>query len=679
LPDIFLSYGHDDEVTARRFAEGFERAGFSVWWDSSIRSGEAFDAAIEQALEDASVVVVLWSKSSVQSRWVRAEATLAERNKTLLPVMIEACKRPIMFELTHTADLSHWRGAADDKTWQALLLELRQRVALGITRTRATASDSGARRSMDPAPPRSFFGKTRIIAASLGIAALLLITGVGYWALTRERSTPAATPTQANATHPVTVPDVPRASIAVVPFANLTGEASKEYFSDGMADELINSLSHINGLKVPARTSSFAYKGRNVDSRHIAQDLGVATILAGSVQSAGKQIRVTAELVDGRTGYHLWSNSYDRPFTDIFKLQDELTAAIVQALQDTLQTTLPLPAIHAPPTTDVMAYQLYLQARAAELGGESDLHRGVALLDQAIARDPTFARAFAARATMRALLLEAPDTPVAVLVAAERDGRQALALDPSLAQAHAALAIINTFHANWVESEANFRKALPLDGNDPFTHTQYSFELLTTGHLHQAYQEGQEAYRLAPADVGTISALLILLAVEGREAEMKKYNTILASLNAHPPDVGSVMSDAARKAGGEDVMRLVAAAAADPNRKPQALQALRGLVQRAGVRNLNEIEVRNIIVAFVALGAPGQAYALTNRMLDDFARSGTLRSGFAWGFIWLPPLRDFRKDPHFQQLAARLHLIEYWQAYGAPDSCDFNDGKVACH
>ncbi len=121
--------------------------------------------------------------------------------------------------------------------------------------------------------------------------------------------------------------------MAVLPFANLTGETSKEYFSDGMAGELINSLSHISGLKVPARTSSFAYKGRNVDSRRIAQDLGVATILDGSVQSAGNRIRVTAELVDGRSGYQLWSDSYERPFTDIFKLQDDITAAIVQALR----------------------------------------------------------------------------------------------------------------------------------------------------------------------------------------------------------------------------------------------------------------------------------------------------------------------------------------------------------
>ncbi len=96
LPDIFLSYGHDDVQTAKRFAESFEREGISVWWDASIRSGEAFDAVIENALKGAKAVVVLWSKTSVQSRWVRAEATLADRNRTLVPAMIEACERPIM-------------------------------------------------------------------------------------------------------------------------------------------------------------------------------------------------------------------------------------------------------------------------------------------------------------------------------------------------------------------------------------------------------------------------------------------------------------------------------------------------------------------------------------------------------------------------------------------------------
>ena len=128
----------------------------------------------------------------------------------------------------------------------------------------------------------------------------------------------------------------PRSSIAVLPFANLTREPEKEYFSEGLAEELIHLLARVPGLKVPARTSSFAYKGRNVDIRQIARDLEVGAVLEGSVRSAGERIRVTAQLVDAQTGYHIWSETYDRNFGDLFQLQDELAGAVVQALKLTL-------------------------------------------------------------------------------------------------------------------------------------------------------------------------------------------------------------------------------------------------------------------------------------------------------------------------------------------------------
>jgi hypothetical protein len=126
MPDIFLSYSRDDQATARRFAEGFERAGLSVWWDVTLRSGEAYDRVTEKALRDARAVVVLWSRKSVNSDWVRAEATIALRNKTLMPVMIEPCERPIMIELTHTVDLSHWAGNVSDEAWRAFISDVRE-------------------------------------------------------------------------------------------------------------------------------------------------------------------------------------------------------------------------------------------------------------------------------------------------------------------------------------------------------------------------------------------------------------------------------------------------------------------------------------------------------------------------------------------------------------------------
>src|SRR6516164_3757422 len=118
MPDIFLSYTREDQATAQRFAEAFEGQGFSVWWDVTLRSGEAYDQVTEEALRTARAVVVLWSPRSVDSRWVRAEASIADENGTLVPATIEICQLPVMFRLTQTADLSHWRGEIGDAAWQ---------------------------------------------------------------------------------------------------------------------------------------------------------------------------------------------------------------------------------------------------------------------------------------------------------------------------------------------------------------------------------------------------------------------------------------------------------------------------------------------------------------------------------------------------------------------------------
>jgi TolB-like protein len=170
------------------------------------------------------------------------------------------------------------------------------------------------------------------------LTVLLFMAGTILWVVSRgtaERATPSVAAMTAAPTATPT-PAAPRTSVAVLPFANLTGDASKDYLGDGMAEELINTLTKVSGLKVPARTSSFAYKGRNVNIRDIAKDLQVGTILEGSVRSAGKRIRITAQLINAQDGLHLWSETYDEQFTDIFKLQDKLATEISKALQPNL-------------------------------------------------------------------------------------------------------------------------------------------------------------------------------------------------------------------------------------------------------------------------------------------------------------------------------------------------------
>jgi TolB-like protein len=480
LPDIFLSYNREDHATARRFAEGFEREGLSVWWDATLRSGEAYDEVTEQALRDAKAVVVLWSKKSVISRWVRAEATLADRNKTLVPVMIEDCRRPIMFELTQTADLSAWSGDASDRAWQGYLADVRRFVekdSLGVE-LRAEVARSSARVS------------------------------------------------DTSSTMDSAVERVP--SIAVLPFANISGDKEQEYFSDGLAEEIINALARLPTLKVVARTSAFAFRGQNTDIRRIAETLGVAHILEGSVRRAGQRIRVTAQLITARDGLHLWSERYDRELADVFAVQDEISAAISEALKVKLSPRAPDKPRHTP---KLPAYEALLKARhlhwkaTPESMGEAKV-----LYEQAIALDPQYALAHAGYAGYlfgRANLGLSPIREVAPAVRAL--AQRALELDPSLAEAHEALCLLAAaYDYDWHEAGRQFALATPGGRGSPQAHfTCGLFYFLGSGRRQEAVEQLQLAVQEDPLHLSYRSVLAWSLGAVGwhEEAEELLYQS----------------------------------------------------------------------------------------------------------------------------------------------------------
>ncbi len=221
MADIFLSYSRDDLAIARRFAEAFEREGFSVWWDQTINPGDVYDRVTEKALQDARAVVVLWSKRSVQSHWVRAEATQAHSNGTLVPVMIENCKRPIMFELTQTAELSNWNGDANDPAWQSYVAGLRR----FIQKDRAAMPITAA------TPRRKRIGPLAIASPIV----LFLIADAMMWVLTHHKPDPQPA---AAATAPIPT----EVTLAVLPFADMSPAHDQEYFSDGLTEEVLNQL-----------------------------------------------------------------------------------------------------------------------------------------------------------------------------------------------------------------------------------------------------------------------------------------------------------------------------------------------------------------------------------------------------------------------------------------------------
>src|SRR5215469_2616251 len=257
-------------------------------------------------------------------------------------------------ELTQKAlDALHFlvqhRGELLDKStliaavWPNVVVEENNLNQVISTLRRALGDGSGGRRFIVTVPGRGY----------QFVAPVREVREVREAALSAQQPAPTAPATTAI-----------RKSIAVLPFASLSSDPEKDYFGDGIAEELIHLLARVPGLKVPARTSSFAYKGRNIDVRQIARELGVGMLLEGSVRSAGDSIRVTAQLVDAESGYHIWSQTFDRQFADVFKLQDELAGAIVQKLEPQLGSPQRQLLQDDPPTRNVEAYRLYLQARA---------------------------------------------------------------------------------------------------------------------------------------------------------------------------------------------------------------------------------------------------------------------------------------------------------------------------
>jgi len=319
-------------------------------------------------------------------------------------------------------------------------------------------------------------------------------------------------------------------SIAVLPFANMSADKDNEYFSDGLAEEIINVLAHIPGLKVTARTSAFAFRGKEQDIRKIAETLNVRTILEGSVRRAGSRIRVTAQLINAEDGYHLWSERYDREMTDVFAVQDEIAAAIAGALRVKLAVA-PTPLRRYAP--NLPAYEAYLKARHhwAKATPES-LGRSRECYEQAIALDPGFALAHIGLAEYFLLLTDGagllPAHEGMPLVRA--CALKALDLDPLLPEAHAMMGVVAAvYDYDWKNAERLFRLAMGRDPVPPEVHQWYGhFYLAPMGRPEDAVEELERALQEDPLNLMFHLILANCLRVAGRyEDESKELRRVL--------------------------------------------------------------------------------------------------------------------------------------------------------
>jgi serine/threonine protein kinase/Flp pilus assembly protein TadD len=308
-------------------------------------------------------------------------------------------------------------------------------------------------------------------------------------------------------------------SIAVLPFVNMSADPENEYFTDGIAEEIINALTKIQALRVASRTSSFAFKGKNQDIRQVGEQLNVGTVLEGSVRKAGTKLRVTAQLVNVTDGYHLWSERYDRELQDVFAIQDEIAGSIVKALRVVLSDA-EKRAIEKAPTDNVQAYDYYLRGRQfAHQFRRTGIQFARRMFERAIEVDPGYALAYAGVADCCSFLYMYWDGSKANLEGAESASRKALELDPELAEAHASRGFAVSLSRRYDEARQEFETAIRLNPMLYEAHYLYARACFQEGKLEEAVRHYEDAARVRPEDYQVPVLMSAPLKGLGREQE----------------------------------------------------------------------------------------------------------------------------------------------------------------
>ena len=518
-------------------------------------------------------------------------------------------------------------------------------------------------------------GQQRVSGTEVMIIALLLaVGGAVVW---RDRSTEHAAGGSATnsvakegsieVATPTSPP--PAASIAVLPFTDLSAEKDQQYFSDGIAEEILNVLARIEGLKVASRTSAFQFRSAATGIPAIARELGVRHVLEGSVRKSGNRVRITAQLIDASTDEHLWTETFDRTLTaeDLFAIQDEIAAATVAALRTKLGGAIAESAPAAPVrTTKVEAYELFLEARAL-FQARRDLVAADGLLARAIEIDPKFADALALRGAIRQF-----GTEYGARFEEERAARaigrafaeKALAIDEANSLATAVLALSHLYdHMEGTSKEpfdkifANFKRALELNPTDSNALSMLGL-----------------AYRFVGNHVKAIETFTRCIEIDVALAACRS-NLAIGYLSLGRTQAANAVVDAAVDAGVLTANQVTLVTLADLKRREAFLFQAANTPSLRGWRKFGAL--------YDALSRPGEDHRALAAELEAFLdESGASRRVYALlnaignykrpmltSLHWAPAMRGYRRSPEFKAHAIASGLPEYWRKHGFPPQC----------
>jgi TolB-like protein/Tfp pilus assembly protein PilF len=509
---VFLSHASQDSAIALSVCEALERTGLTCWMSPrDVTPGAFYADEIVHAIDAAKALVLILSQNAATSPHVLREVERAtSKRHPLVSFRIDQATLPAGLE--YFLNTSHWLDASKSEialVMPKLVAAVRRAIAMPTTAVVSIATTAAARASF---PSRT--GQTRrrmaIVAGCLTAVVVAGFAAFSSWQPAHRAAVPATAVTSAPTAVPTPSP-ISEKSVAVLPFVDMSEKKDQEYFSDGLSEELIDMLTKVPDLRVPARTSSFYFKGKQATIGDIAKALSVAYVLEGSVRKSGKTLRITAQLIKADAGFHVWSETFDRQLTDVFKVQDEIAGQVVKALRLSLLAGIPVARNNA---RNIEANDLYLQAKFLKNSefNEETTKRSVELLSRALLLDPNFAPAWAELSRDRAFQAAQGLLPATQMESAKEEARnaadKAIALDPSLPEAHIALGRVYLYYGQDIaKATAEYRRALELNPRSGDAMLQLGSVAGHEGRLEERVRLQKQALAMDPLNVNILDVL----------------------------------------------------------------------------------------------------------------------------------------------------------------------------
>jgi TolB-like protein len=514
-------------------------------------------------------------------------------------------------------------------------------------------------------------GHQRVSATELTIITLLFLLGGGiFWRYDVTSEAPVQPAPQAPASAPAAEPAADkRPSIAVLPFVNMSPDKDNEYFSDGISEELLNVLVRVEGIGVASRTSSFAYKGREMGTTAIAKELKVNHILEGSVRKSGDRVRITAQLIDATNDRHLWSETYDRELTDIFAIQDEIANAIVVALRGSLEAAQSAHAVTVRADTEnLKAYDLYLKARELFIARQ-DLAESVRLFEKVVEMDPKFARGWEGLAAVCSVVESWGIRDRDYTGLARQAAKRALELDASLSMPWAALAMAAQAGrpVDWAQSLELSERAIKADPKNATAFLWRSIAWVNLGFFGKAIADQDRCLAIDPAYQNCLrwKAAAVLFTGDTARGLALFEQGVAAGFVRNRAE--SFVAPLLQRGDRVAAMLLFRELGATPELSRILLEAMaRPTAPHPDADAIVRRYLSDEDDAFVRFVGPSRAYLWLGNY-DGVATAADIDNDVIVAWERFPV--DFRNSPGFKKTLERLGVSAYWREHGYPPQC----------